>query len=263
MCDGPCARSSASSTDAAYGASVAMTGCAPPRRIWPWRTKPAPLVARRSYSQTAATLWVPSRETPSTAYSVPTRNSCTRTPSFFWPSPLTSPTSRATAFLTAPTVWHAVTPSDPADSTGLTMSRHASSGSNEVVSSGFVGAPRCHSSRSHSSTGGHVLARSWRTARTPARRTASPISALLRLASASRAPFVATEGAHATDDASLAMTSEHRSASLTPVSAPAHTHASVVAPLVLLSRWFCASTNALSSRATWCAPSLSGRARST
>mmetsp|Transcript_20258 Transcript_20258/g.68628 ORF Transcript_20258/g.68628 Transcript_20258/m.68628 type:complete len:239 (+) Transcript_20258:705-1421(+) len=172
---------------------------------------------------------------PSTTNSSPWRNSWTRTPSLTRPRPLVLPTSVCTASRTSATDRHAVTPSLPADSKGLTIMGTAKCKSGESTSTSGA-----HSSRSHCSTGGHSHARSCRTARTPAARTFSPMSHLFRRASAPPAPLLRTSGAQP----SLAMCAESKSANFTPVSAPATT-ATSSRPATAF--WSCAASAAAAS----------------
>mmetsp|Transcript_6267 Transcript_6267/g.19608 ORF Transcript_6267/g.19608 Transcript_6267/m.19608 type:complete len:203 (+) Transcript_6267:431-1039(+) len=78
-CVAPLRMPSASRTRRVYAMSSGTPGALTSSGRCPKYTNGAPLAARLSYSQTATHLWSPSRETQSTMYSAPTRNSWTST----------------------------------------------------------------------------------------------------------------------------------------------------------------------------------------
>jgi len=176
-----------------YSTSSRTCGSSAVSKRCPKQTNPAPLTARRSYAQMAATLCTPSLLTISITYSWPSRYSCTSTASLIRPSPLTLPMILPKASSVSCKLRHSVTLSDPALSRGLTMS---------LKGLGVQDARKfCTSS--------HVVARSCFTARKPAARMVSPITNLFLRASLWVVPFVRRP-----------MASVKESASSTPVSAP-------------------------------------------
>jgi len=179
-----------------YSTSSRTCGSSAVSKRCPKQTNPAPLTARRSYAQMAATLCTPSLLTISITYSWPSRYSCTSTALFTRPNPLILPMILPKAAWTSCRLRQRVTSSDPALSTGLTIT---------LKGEGF------HSSM-NVAISPQVVARSCFTARRPAERMVSPITNLFLRASLWAVPFVRRP-----------MASDKASASSTPVSAPANT----------------------------------------
>mmetsp|Transcript_56061 Transcript_56061/g.112336 ORF Transcript_56061/g.112336 Transcript_56061/m.112336 type:complete len:356 (+) Transcript_56061:392-1459(+) len=127
---------------------------------------------------------------------MPSRNSCTSTPSFTMPRPLIAPLILSKAVFVSSREVHLNTSSLPADWMGLTTTTNGS---------GF------HSVR-NASMSAHSVARFCCTARTPAPRTVSPMTYLLRRASERSSGF-----------ARVPRRTERWSARMTPVSAPGTT----------------------------------------
>mmetsp|Transcript_10719 Transcript_10719/g.27087 ORF Transcript_10719/g.27087 Transcript_10719/m.27087 type:complete len:202 (-) Transcript_10719:118-723(-) len=140
----------------------------------------------------------PPRETESITYSFPLRNSCTRMPAPCAPNLRSSPESLMKCSCASSNVLQSFTPSEPADSTGLTIT-----GISSVTANSF--------------TSSQVVPPASRTARTPVAPTASCCSFLLRRESESFVPLVRRPSA-----------SEILSATLTPDSQPQMTAISVV-----------------------------------
>mmetsp|Transcript_31384 Transcript_31384/g.42837 ORF Transcript_31384/g.42837 Transcript_31384/m.42837 type:complete len:206 (-) Transcript_31384:496-1113(-) len=171
-------------------------------RLIPKYTKLALFTLRLSYFQTATSLCTPSRDTLSITYSCPARNSCTNTTSFSSPSPFTFPRIRLNAVSASSRVWHRNTSSVPALSTGFTTHlngpRSSPAGKSSVAKKYFISSMVWHMH--------------WRTARTPACRTVSPMWNLFLRARDCWMPLLRSLSRH-----------DNWSANSTPVSAPGRT----------------------------------------
>mmetsp|Transcript_48664 Transcript_48664/g.129098 ORF Transcript_48664/g.129098 Transcript_48664/m.129098 type:complete len:224 (+) Transcript_48664:199-870(+) len=150
----------------------------------PKYTNCAPLHGLLSYSQMATHLCCPSRDTESITYSVPFKNSCTRTVWLDSPKTLAAPKILSKHSLASLTVLDMNTPSVPADFVGFSTHQGPAGSSSRTPSSEtkFAASPR------------QTLHSCCLTARRPARRTHSPIRYLSRRAGLEAAPFVGNPG---------------------------------------------------------------------
>mmetsp|Transcript_14424 Transcript_14424/g.39415 ORF Transcript_14424/g.39415 Transcript_14424/m.39415 type:complete len:255 (+) Transcript_14424:719-1483(+) len=129
-CEGPFLQPRASSTLCIY---VTMASSLQPSRVWkvciPKYTNWELLHGLLSYSQIATHLCSPSTDTESTTYSLPRKNSCTRTAVLTSPKTSLLPTTLAKHALACATHFEMWTPSVPADCTGFKTHHSPSSAS--------------------------------------------------------------------------------------------------------------------------------------
>mmetsp|Transcript_139152 Transcript_139152/g.388219 ORF Transcript_139152/g.388219 Transcript_139152/m.388219 type:complete len:250 (-) Transcript_139152:155-904(-) len=187
-CEGPFRMPNASRTPRVYAINTLATSESAGTGRVPKYTKFAPLQGRLSYTQTMTVLCTPSRETWSTTYSLPRKYSCTRTAAPTLPIMRCAPMSERKWASASSRLWHSLTPSEPADSTGFTTTGMASA-------------------VAKASTWDQLVPAASRTARRPEAWTQRCCTLLLRLFVP--VPFVLSP-----------ISSDKASASVTPVSQP-------------------------------------------